>query len=283
MRRTYFALASLSLWCGACGQDDREPEAAPDCSASSQYEFLNIKNFAGDESGWFQFADPTPGAIPNPAVDGSNVPTQELATWHCGASEQDHKGMRLRSVGHNFYGSGYGDWEHNDPSRRADGTGYSGISFWARAERGSEKQFLLSADDGRTLVLTPEDPATAMGQDLNGDGQIGPGDIVAGTSCRLPPPAQLGEAVCYSGDVGGPTSSGARVPGVDECGNAFHTRVTLSDSWQLVLIPFRDLVQWPCPNRLEGGIEPGDLAKLEIKLLQGATYDFWVDDFAFYR
>jgi hypothetical protein len=292
VRRTWIALASLPLLCGACGLDDRRPETAPDCSAFTTYEFQNISNFSGSTSGWFRFADPTPGGKPNPTVDGtssdpgvegSDVPVAPLeAPSHCG--DVDHQGMRLTSAGHNFWGAGYGEWQHNAAGARADGTGYAGISFWARAEPGTEKQFLLSVNDGRTIVLAPAagTAATAADQDLDGDGLIGPGDIVSGTSCRLPPPPEAGDVVCYSGGVGGP-SGGARVPGVNECGNAFHARVTLGESWQLVLIPWRDLVQWPCPNRLAGGIDPADVASFEVKLIQGAVYDFVVDDIAFYR
>ena len=60
-------------------------------------------------------------------------------------------------------------------------------------------------------------------------------------------------------------------------------RITLGETWQPYFIPWRDLVQWPCPNRLAGGIDPADIAKLEIKLVQGTRYDLWIDDIAFYR
>ena len=39
----------------------------------------------------------------------------------------------------------------------------------------------------------------------------------------------------------------------------------------------------PCPNRLEGGIDHADIAKIEIKFVQGSTYDLWLDNIAFYR
>ena len=83
--------------------------------------------------------------------------------------------------------------------------------------------------------------------------------------------------------MGGPPSGGTRVPSPDECGNAFHTRVTVGEAWQFFTVPFADLVQWPCPNRLAGGIDPADIAKFEIKLIQGASYELWLDDIAFYR
>jgi hypothetical protein len=222
--------------------------------------------------------------------------------------------MKLEAEGHNFWGAGFGDYEHNAANVRADGSGYEGISFWARSARNAEKSFVFNVDDGRTM-LNPPDPcavvdpprecstepnsaaepskcmtefgllavATASDQDLDGDGCVGPGDIASGSQCRLPPPEDLGDAACYNGGVNQPSSAGTRVPAADECGNAFHTLVTTTARWQLFIIPWSDLVQWPCPNRLRGGIDRTDIAKFEIKFLQGTRYELWIDDIAFYR
>jgi hypothetical protein len=285
---TIAALGScLVLFAAGCDQREPLPPVPVDCSVADAYEFLNISNFSGTESGWFQFADPTPRGIPNIAVEGSNVPVAELEPpGRCG----DTRFLRLQMERHNFWGAGFGDWAHNAAASRANGTGYAGISFWARSPRNAEKQFLLNVDDGRTIHFPPNPPdagllpvATAADQDLNGDGLVGPGDIARETQCRLPPPSEIAEADCYKGGASSPTSGGVRVPEPSECGNAFHVRITTTESWQLFLIPWRDLVQWPCPNRLEGGINPADIAKFEIKLVQGATYDIWIDNIAFYR
>lgn len=279
--------ASFALLVCACGEDARPAPAETDCSATEGVELLNVSDFDGADSGWFQFADPTPGAVPNPAEEGSNVPVTELpAPGRCG----DTRVMKLESRGHNFWGAGFGDWAHNPAASRANGMGYAGISFWARAARDSEKQFFLQVDDGRTLVFPPEAPeggglplATEADQDLDGDGFVGPGDIARGTRCRLPPPEGAGDATCYGGGVGGPPTAGVRVPSPDECGNPFHTRVTVTESWQPYFIPWNELVQWPCPNRLKDGIDPADIAKFQIDLVQGAHYELYIDDIAFYR
>jgi hypothetical protein len=210
--------------------------------------------------------------------------------------------------GKNFWGSGFGDWAHNAMTARANGTGYEGISFWARSPVNAEKQFFLNVDDSRTIIFPPPvaapDPADAGAdagvapnacadaglanatpddQDLDGDECVGPGDIARETQCRLPPPSDLGEATCYNGGIDGPASAGTRVPAANECGNAFHTRITTTETWQLFRIPWNELVQWPCPNRLDGGIKRDDIAKFEIKLDQGMRYDIWLDNIAFYR
>lgn len=288
MRRTTPALCSCAaLLAISCGEAERLPPAPVDCSVADAYEFSNIADFSGMDSGWFRYADPTPGGVPNPAVEGSNIPVSEIEPpGRCG----DTRMIKIEMRGHNFWGAGFGDWAHNQPASRANGTGYEGISFWARSPASSEKEFLFNVDDSRTIILPPDPPeggtqapATPADQDLDGDGYVGPGDIARGTRCRLPPPEDLGEAACYNGGVSSPTTSGIRVPEPDECGNSFHTRIVTSESWQLFLIPWDQLVQWPCPNRLPGGIDPADIAKFEIRLVQGAQYEIWLDNIAFYR
>lgn len=279
MTRATATFGSLFLLlASACSAGDRSPVEL-DCSIADAYEFRNISNFNGTMTGWYQYADATPGGVPNIPVDGSNVPVTLLETpGRCG----DIAVMKLAAWGHNFWGTGFGDYEHNPVAARAVGTGYEGISFWARAARNSEKQFMLHVDDGRTVRLD-------LAVDVNGDGIIDddeglrPGDIVPGTSCRLPPPDEVGEAACYNGGVDGPASAGVRVPVPGECGNSFHTRVTATENWQLVLIPWNELVQWPCPNRLGDEIDEADIAKFEIKFEQGTRYEIWIDNIAFYR
>lgn len=280
------ALAIGCLWCtSACSSTDRPPPAPLDCSIEEQYEFLNISNFSGSESGWFRYADPTPRAVPNPVVEGSNIPVTTLdEPGRCG----DTRILKLAMERHNFWGAGFGDWAHN--STPADGTGYDGISFWARSPVNAEKEFIFNVDDRRTILNPPPPPVEgglptvrSGDEDLDGDGFVGPGDIALDTLCRLPPPESLGDPACYNGGVDGPASAGVRVPEAGECGNAFHTRIRTTEAWQLFLIPWDDLVQWPCPNRLDGGIDRSDVAKFEVKLIQGASYDIWIDNIAFYR
>ena len=111
------------------------------------------------------------------------------------------------------------------------------------------------------------------------DGRVGPGDIARGTECTLPPPPEAGDLSCY-GDA---EDSTAYMPSPGECGNAFHTVIETTNEWQLVLVPWEALEQWPCPNRLDGGINPADIAKFEIALPPSTHYEIWIDNIAFYR
>jgi hypothetical protein len=285
-----------SLFCCAalvgagCAAKPRAATGTVDCSQGDGYEFSSppLFDFNGDQKGqvgWFLYADETPGGFPDPAL-GSNVTTVLLdPPGRCG----DTHVVELKAFGHNFYGTGFGDYQHNPESTRANGTGFDGISFWARSPGNTDKTFLWSMDDGRTIVLRPPapdggglPPATPADQDLDGDGLIGPGDIAGGTRCRLPPTQTVIRAACYANGTL-PPASATRVPEPDECGNSFHTYVTTTDDWQLYLLPWDQLVQWPCPNRLAGGIDPADIAGITITFIQGSTYDLWLDNIAFYR
>lgn len=316
MTRTSVPLLVLLAVVSGCGQDYPRSPVEVDCSVLDEYEFLNISDFTAG-SYWYQFGDPTPGGIPG-ATPMGDVPVAELpAPGRC----NDTRYVEFRVSGHHFWGAGFGEWAHNAPTARANGTDYEGISFWARSPRNVEKTFLFGVDDGRTMIDSPDEPPlpdecvcgpVVMGpmcepnaeqcahreailrcrpsvldqggnQDLDGDGCIGPGDIAAGTRCRLPPSSDVGSANCYNGGVEAPPSGGARVPLANECGNQFHTWITTTETWQLFRIPFEELVQWPCPNRLAGGIDVTDIAKFEIKAKQGMTYEIWLDNIAFYR
>lgn len=273
-RMPNFVCALLLAACG-CSAVSPKPKPSADCSVLDRYDFLAISDFTGGQSNWFSFADSTPRGIPD-LVDASdtNLQVSDLpAPGRCG----DTRYVQLKASGHNFYGVGFGDYQINSSSARAVGTGYQGISFWARSDTletgGTDNTFMLYVDDGHTIVLPP---------DLNNP--VNPGDIAPGTHCLMPPPqsASTPTPACYSGGVL-PPGTPPRVPAPEECGNQFHTYVTTTETWQLFLIPWSQLAQWPCPNREPGGIDIADIAELEVKFLQGTTYDVWIDNFDFYR
>jgi hypothetical protein len=302
MNRTTPALGALFfLLASACSPNHRSAPDLVDCSLETAYDFENIQNFSGAQTGWFLYSDPTPGGAPNPAPPppdagpdagtNSNVdPFDVPPPGRCG----DLRAMKLEMRGKNFWGAGFGEWQHNNEGSRVDGTGWEGISFWARSPINSEKEFLFNVDNRQTIINAPpappegglprkvSEPTDDGHQDLDGDGFIGPGDIASGTDCRLPPSGDLGAVPCYNGGVD-PPSSAVRVPVANECGNQFHTRITTTETWQLFLIPWKDLVQWPCPNRLPGGIDKTEIAKFEIKFEQGMQYEIWIDNIALYR
>lgn len=285
MTRTNFAIVcGLLLVAPACRNDYKRPAASSvDCTVTDAYEFspTPFALFEGGSSNWYLYTDGTPGGVPNPDA-GSNVPVTQLN--RCGSTGA----LELQAYGNNYWGAGFADWQHNAKSGEASGDGYQGISFWARSPGNTDKTFLLRVDDNRTFktdTTVPDGGVLSISpgdQDLDGDGSLGPGDIAAGTNCQLPPAQSIGDPACYYGGVQAPDAV-TRVPQPGECGNPFHTYVTTTEDWQLYLLPWSRLVQWPCPNRLAGGIDPAHIRKIEVRLEQGTHYDIWLDDIQFYR
>lgn len=281
-----------------CGADPRT-KATVNCSVMDDYEFApHLSDFiAGKDPGWFYFSDTT-YAVDAGITGGADAGNNDIVAVFnvrplpppglCGSTGA----LEIQAQGHNFYGSGFGDYTHQ--TLPTDGTGYEGISFWARSGPNAEKTFMFYVDDSHTYVNHIVSPGGGLlppavtssgfvnGQDLDGDGFIGPGDIAYATTCLLPPIQALGYPACYGGGVL-PPGTPTRVPAPNECGNQYHTYITITENWQLFLIPWNQLAQWPCPNRRPGGIDQSQISQWEIKLLQGTNYDIFFATFAFYR
>src|SRR6185369_17930272 len=124
----------------------RPARSGDDCTQGGAYEFDPIFDFTGGMSNWYLYADNTPGGIPN-TDGGSKVNIVQLdPPGRC----SDTGIVKLQASGHDFYGAGFGDYYHNSAITRANGTGYEGISFWARSPGNTDKTFMLYVDDGRT-------------------------------------------------------------------------------------------------------------------------------------
>lgn len=323
------SLLALALLAVACGGRETAPVPV-DCSVLDSYEFGAIgMDFTGNST-WYSYADPTPHPL-------GDVVSQQ--SWDVEPRCGDARALRLEAHGYNFWGAGFANY--NLEETPANGTGYDGISFWARTGTVSDRTFMLYIDDGQTLKAirgqpvngvivndadtgeqvctqlcaaspTPVDEnadgkddstgciidkgpadtnvactilpdATGIGdQDFDGDGKLGPGDIVGGTTCRIPPPQAACDPACYYGGAQPPAVT-ACVPSADRCGNQFHKFITTTAQWQFFALPWSELPQWPCPNRLEGGIDPSNIRKFEIKFMQGTSYELFIDNIQFYR
>jgi hypothetical protein len=66
------ALFALALAAAGCGGRETTPVEL-DCSVDDRYEFRNIADFTGTDSGWYVYADPTP-------VPASEVASQAAVT-----------------------------------------------------------------------------------------------------------------------------------------------------------------------------------------------------------
>lgn len=66
-----------------------------------------------------------------------------------------------------------------------------------------------------------------------------------------------------------------------ECNNIYHSRFDLSPDWKLVRVPFARFEQDGFPN--DGPLDPGILKEVGFSIRPGSAFEFWVDDFGFYK
>jgi hypothetical protein len=278
----------------SCAAD--QPKAtrpALDCSLADAYEFKPIYPFEVGQTGWYQAGDCTGGSWdPHPSVttpDGGtaeadagvcvfnpavasvmtgNVPLERIPEGErCGSQWAAY----MQSYGHSDWGSMFGTWDLGANVPPANGSGYEGISFWARnpdrtghAQGPTNKTIWFQVGDWRQVVAanstTPYPP---------------PGDF----RC-VPAP---NDATVLSFNSNNQVSSASRSPAPNECGNYFRTRVETTNDWQLYLLPWSELYQDPYPSRNLDGIDPRDIRLLQVNIPVGATVELWMDDIAFYR
>ena len=294
-RSTLFSLLICTLpWPLGCAPDKPKPAPLPlDCSVVDAYEFEPIYAFEVGQTGWYQAADCAGGRWdPHPLVtnaDGStvvadagacvfnvnvasattgNVPLERIPDGdRCGSAWAAY----MQSYGHTDWGSLFGTWDLGANVPPANGTGYEGISFWARNPGGTghargptDKTIWFLVGDWRQVVAGNSTTTYAPPDDYR---------------C-VPAP---NSATTESYDSNNQVSSTSRSPAPNECGNYFRTRVETTDGWALHLIPWSALYQEPTPNRNPDGIDPRDIRLLQVSIPLGAAVELWLDDIAFYR
>ena len=68
-----------------------------------------------------------------------------------------------------------------------------------------------------------------------------------------------------------------------DCGNNFSVPLTVTDRWQLYLIPFADFVQLRMPNWAPAGMDTSGIQGLIVRTPPEAHVELWLDDVTFYR
>jgi|GEM_PF-4833327 len=76
---------------------------------------------------------------------------------------------------------------------------------------------------------------------------------------------------------------GNELPDRYDCGNSFSLPLTVTDRWQLYLLPFADFVQPRMPNWAPAGLDTSGIQGLIIRTPPEAHVELWLDDVTFYR
>jgi len=69
----------------------------------------------------------------------------------------------------------------------------------------------------------------------------------------------------------------------DGCNDGFHIALALRQKWTLYIIPFGDLVQQGYGYKPPGGFAKNAIIGVNFLNKQGAIFDQWIDDIAFYK
>jgi hypothetical protein len=157
--RIVLALGLPVAVASGCG-DNPEREFVIDCEgALENYELLepSFQSFETTAS-WFGFGDCTPGAtfdcIPGAldvTLDPMIVP-EPIPGGRCDVSQQ---ALVLRSLGHQDWGSGFGEFQtaqQQTTNTVPDGSEWDGIALWARSPGNTTKSVQITVSDINTHV-----------------------------------------------------------------------------------------------------------------------------------
>lgn len=247
-----FIVASLGLMAlAASACSAHEPRVVPiDCEADDDYELESLNALT-----WYGFGDSSTHDGTAGIPQGEQAELVTLDEPRCESSQA----LFFHAYEHYDWGAGYAAALPMVPGFAADegfwdASGYEGISFWARSLK--DKAFQLSMGDRRTTAVLAE-------TSLN-DGKD--------DTCT---PSEHDNPVRWHGILD--------VPNEDRCGNAFLRWVMPTEHWQFFAIPFKDFLQSPRPNVVEGGIDRATISPLAVAIPKDFTVELYIDQIAWYR
>jgi hypothetical protein len=264
----------------------------------------------GDDTGLFQpkprqppidcDAGPDAAAVnpPLPRVAGitATACVRTIGDQVCPTPGGTHNNaLVLESRGHTEWGTVFGDFGlQGSPNTfvtwdAAVGTGYEGIAIIAKSPGNHDKAVTLLLDDAQTRPLTLSETAEfdracgldagCVAVDAGSDaGEAGP--RACRKECRVYPSDPNNIATV---DQAGNILATGSVPPPDACGNQFRRILTVTENWQLHLLPFNTFVQDRFPNASPTGIDPSEIRWITIRAAKEANLELWIDEIAFYR
>jgi hypothetical protein len=241
------SLACCGVAWSMLGCSGGPPRAAPevDCSIVDDYDLTTLQPMEGTTASWFNFGDPTPGAID----------TYELRAIPEGRCEST-TALVLTARGHTDWGAGFG--EYQTAMAPVDATNFEGVSFWARAAGfGTSSSFTFTINDRNTnpngMVCIERTASDVLGGDYtyNEGGMIVP--------------------------------AGGELPSPEDCGNGFQRAVSAYREWYLHRIPFEVFQQTADPNLISSGIDRSGLYQFSIRIPKDSNIELWIDDLGLYR
>ncbi|HLV19420.1 MAG TPA: hypothetical protein VKZ49_01010, partial [Polyangiaceae bacterium] len=147
---------------------------------------------------------------------------------------------------------------------------WEGIAFWARSPGNSSKSFTVLLNTYQTEPLPPRAEGTAGEDPFEGKRE----------QCLQ----------CCTEDLGGVVSDPSQAPQLIGdvpdpwcCGNSFRRIVTVTDRWQLYLLPFDSFWQERLPNLEPGGMDASVINGVIFRTDKEAQLYLWLTGFSLYR
>src|SRR5690606_35881775 len=141
----------------------------------------------------------------------------------CGSQDA----LRLTARGNQDWGSLYGDYSF--ATNTTDASEYEGIALWARAapSTGRSVQVLLNDKYTTNIALDDGSPDPSH-ESACVDEEIDENQVGSNPTPGVP--------------IGGGSTPGV-VPSEDACGNAYTKLLTITERWELYLLPFDSFTQ----------------------------------------
>jgi len=234
--------------------DPATDPAQNDCDSAASLITKMVSDFE-DGSGWSLFANPDDvSGMTTPSV-GSNTGSTAIQCPSSGRCGTSHMGLHVTGSGFNTYGPvlthdyAYSDGNGGTSGTVEDVSAYAGILLWAR--RGE------TANANATLRVILNDVTSSPG-------------------------GQVCDAAAKAGQNVPAADGGTEVTTSDACWDGWMSETSVPTAWTLVKIPFSALKQggW---GKVGAKFMPDQLYGLTFQMPSHASFDFWIDDVAFYK
>ncbi len=229
---------------GSTGSTEACAPAADACSSADAMQTLPISDFENG-MGWYLFANPDDVAGTTDPVAGSNILAAEISCPTGGLCGSSSFAMHVSGAGFTSYG----------PSLSSD----------------------YVYKDGDEVIGMPVDVSTYTGVAFWAR---------KGDTAGAAPTLKLTINDVNSHELGG-VCDPAAMPGSeaepsDACWDGWATERALPSTWTLIKVPFSALAQNGFGKAAEA-IDTTQVYGLSFQMPNMATFDFWIDDVAFYK
>jgi hypothetical protein len=240
------------------------------CSQTNGLELLEI----GSVAGW-AWSDPSEGAV----AQSGTAPIDESAPECLG-----DEAVTLTMKGNNWWGSGSGTGN----AGAAEGVGFDGWGFWARADGDKSFQVIVHNWQTNNAHAPPDDydlENDPLAIEIYTDPETKKRVQCAYTWMDSENRDESDNSVRDEGDPGDDLDGDGMpddVPFEQRCGDYWTAMLTLPGDWQFVKLPFTDVRQ-SGSGRVWDSLDPGRFGNMEFRYMSTMDSTMYFAWFGFYK